>query len=626
MIRRFPAARARRSSPRFGARALAGACVALAASLAPSPAVAQDPPDTLVVPVPAEPDTLAADSLPQDTIFYNLPVPGGAAPPGFATGAWEWEREDILASGANTLAELMADVPGLVALVGGDYGTPAAVSAFGLGAGGVRVFRDGFELYPLEGGVVDLQHVGLAGIQRVRLDRSLGVMTVHLDSFRHRDPRPHSVIEAGTGDLDTNVFRGVFVEPTAFWGSLGIGLERVDTRGLAPEEGGNRTGTWLRYQLHLRDRAGLAFDFRRMGSQTRVPDYAPELARTDVVVRGSAEVVPGVVLEAYTGGSILDADEAGEEYPFLGGARPQHGGRLSLERAGLWGLGELRLFGGDDFPSRTVDLAGGWTRAGVGGVAAHQRLSRWGESSLASAGARGWLGPFLGVTLFGSWESGTFAGRDGPVQDELAIEPPLAPRPLDPPPSPYFTERTGLRAGAALSLLGVELAGAVLHLDVDQHVPLAIEPDLGAPPVAGVARTGLEAVASLPTPLRGLRLVGSYQRWDEDGPYLPQEIYRGSFDFHRLYLDSGNFELWWSLGVRGHDPMSVFVPDPAGGGGLETVPFYQLWYARVQARIVTVRLFLGWENFALRRNLQTFPGRVLPAARTFFGLRWDMWS
>ena len=596
--------------------------------LVPSAATAQDPPDTLVVPIPGEPDTVTAvDSLPPDTIFYNLPALEVGSPTGFATGVWAWDRDDILASGANTLAELMADVPGLIALVGGDYGTPAAVSAFGLGAGGVRLFRDGFEVYPLEGGVVDLQHVGLAGIASVRLDRSMGAMTVHLRSFRHEEARPYSVIEAGTGDLDTNVFRGVFVEPTAFWGSLGVGLERVDTRGLAADEGGNRTGTWLRYQLHLRDRAGLAFDFRRMGSQTRVAAFAPELARTDIVVRGRAEVVSGVAVEAYTGGSILDADEAGEAYPHLGGARPQHGGRLSLERGGLWGLGEVRMFGGDDLPQRTIDLAGGYTRDGLGGVAGHQRLDRWSGTNIASAGARAWLGPFLGLTLFGSWEAGTFGARDGPVQDEWGIVPPLPATPVDPPPAPFFTERTGFRAGGTLSVLGAQLGGAALFLDVDQHVPLELEPDLGAQPVAGARRTGLEATASLPTPLDGLRIVGSYQRWDQDGPYLPQEIYRGSFDFHRIYLETGNFELWWSIGVRGHDPMSVFVPESeTSAGGLETVPFYQLWYARIQARILTVRLFLGWENFALRRNLQTFPGRVLPGTRTFFGLRWDMWS
>jgi hypothetical protein len=39
-----------------------------------------------------------------------------------------------------------------------------------------------------------------------------------------------------------------------------------------------------------------------------------------------------------------------------------------------------------------------------------------------------------------------------------------------------------------------------------------------------------------------------------------------------------------------------------------------------------VRLFFGWDNFTIRRNLQTFPGRRLPITRSFFGLRWDLWN
>jgi hypothetical protein len=148
--------------------------------------------------------------------------------------------------------------------------------------------------------------------------------------------------------------------------------------------------------------------------------------------------------------------------------------------------------------------------------------------------------------------------------------------------------------------------------------------------VAGLERFGVEAFASLPVPImEGLRLEGSYQHWDAEGPYLPKRIYRGAFVFHRTYLESGNFELWWDLGVRGHDPSLAFVPldetDPLAGP-TATVPFYQFWYGRITARILDVRLFFLWENLNRRRNLQNFPDRLQFATRTFFGLRWDMWN
>ena len=80
-------------------------------------------------------------------------------PDGWETGVWSWNQSEIMATAANTLAELVAEVPGMIVLVGGDYGTPAALSAFGTGGGGVRIFRDGFELPPLGGGVADLARI-----------------------------------------------------------------------------------------------------------------------------------------------------------------------------------------------------------------------------------------------------------------------------------------------------------------------------------------------------------------------------------------------------------------------------------------------------------------------------------
>jgi hypothetical protein len=59
---------------------------------------------------------------------------------------------------------------------------------------------------------------------------------------------------------------------------------------------------------------------------------------------------------------------------------------------------------------------------------------------------------------------------------------------------------------------------------------------------------------------------------------------------------------------------------------LASVPFYQNWYVRMEARIVTVRLFIGWENFTIRRNLQDFPGQRLPITRAVYGIRWTMWN
>ena len=637
-----------RSQPRIGAFLCS---LVVAVSLIPSVGLSgQEPPDSLVAPDSLAAvrdstvvDSLALDVLPDsvspDTIFYNLPAFEGEVPDGWGTGVWSWNQGAIMAAGANTLAELVAEIPGLIVLAAGDYGTPSAISAFGSGGGGLRVFRDGFELPPLEGGVVDLARVGLVGIGRVRLERGMGQLRLELWSIEYDDGRSYSLVEAGTGDLGTNIFRGTYTDPTGLGGSVGVGLERVDTQGPGRRESGNRTGNWMRYQLHRGDDAGLALDFRRMGTESDLADFASPVTRTDWSLRGRMRLAEGLVSEAYIGKSSHEVEDVRDAYALEGGSRSQQGLRLGLNRPGLWARGEYRRFGGDGLPSDRIDLTGGVSRTGVGGVSVDLARGSWTDNSTSSRRARAWTEPFLAiVSLFGSWESGTYGSRTMPLleaaftSDSTVEERVNSSEAEDDAPSvPLFgiTDRRATRVGAALLWRGFSLSGAVLEIESDSLIPLGIEPDRGSPFLGGTKRKGWEVWTRVPTLWENLRLEGSLQQWEEPGPYLPEQIYRGALVFHHTYLESGNFELWWKLGVRGNSQMMVHLlgeENEEGVQSLETVPFYQNWYGRIQVRIVTVQIFIVWENFIRRRNLQNFPGRVLPITRTSFGLRWTMWN
>lgn len=638
----------------------AWALVALGLLLGPAAGVAQEPPDTL------RPDTLVADPLPGDTlradtlaagepgvpgergdtvfvdtIFYNLPRLDAPGPAGWAQGVWIWDLDDILASGAVSLADLLAEVPGVIPLQAGDYGNPGALTAFGLGGGRVRVLRDGFEVIPLEGGVADLSRIGLGGISRVRLDRSMGELVIHLEGLEYDSGLPYSLVEAGTGDLNTNVFRGTFANPTALGGSVGVALERADSRGSRGDEEGNVTGTWLRYQLHRGDGAGLALDFRRMGSESAAAEYASPVTRTDWTVRGRAALAPGLNAEAYWGTSTHKVEDLREAYEREGGSRSQMGVRLAAERGGLFAQGAFRRFGGDGLPSHRLDLTVGADRQEIGGFTAALSRASFPDVTTSARQVRGWTRPVLGLSLFGSWESGTYGARTYPLLgppvpdtlDEAPAEPDTA---AAEPEDPLFrvTDRTSTRYGAQWAWRSFAISGARLHLEADSLLPLGFAPDRGQPALSGGTRDGWEIWGRVPTPLTGLRLEGSLQQWDEPWSYLPRRTYRGAFVFHRQYLESGNLEWWWTVGVRGHDPMTVrqVVGDALDDDGevvgpeLAGVPFYQNWYARVQLRIVSVRIFIGWENFTVRRNLQNLPDRFLPITRAFYGLRWTLWN
>jgi len=316
------------------------------------------------------------------------------------------------------------------------------------------------------------------------------------------------------------------------------------------------------------------------------------------------------------------------------------GARASLERAGAFAAAAFRRFGGDeDLPSTRLDLTAGVDRPEVGGFSAGLSRSAWAGTSTSARQVRAWTRPVLGLSFFGSWESGTFGARTFPLSSPPPPDTTGAdPVPVDSTavPDPLFriSDRTASRYGAQWAWKGVALSGARLKLETDSLLPLGLAPDLGEPALAGGVREGWEVWGRIPMPLSGLHLEGSLQQWDEAWSYLPKRTYRGAFVFHDTYLESGNFELWWTLGVRGHDPMTIRrvvgeeVDDEAEvvGPELASVPFYQNWYARLQMRIVTVRIFIGWENFAIRRDLQNFPDRLLPATRATYGLRWTLWN
>ena len=628
-----------RSRSRVGALAHLGVfALVYITSFGAREAWAQDPPDTLQVItdsllVDSLEAVLVSDSASADTIYYNLPRFEGRVPDGWETGVWSWDRSAIMASSANTLAELVAEVPGVIVLLGGDYGTPAAISAFGSGGGGVRILRDGFELFPVDGGVTDLARVGLGGIERVRLERALGELLIEMWSHEFDDGRPYSLIEAGTGELETNLFRGSYADPTALGGSLGLALERVDTQGPGRKESGNRVGSWIRYQIHRGDDAGLAVDFRRMSTKTAVTNFASSVTRTDWAARFRVRLADNLTAEAYTGNSSHGVEDTRDPYVLEGGSRAQHGLRFGYGRRGLWGRAEYRLFGGD-LPNDRFDFQAGLDLENLGGLAGSMARSSWSEATAVSQQVRVWTRPYLGFSFFGSWESGAHGSRTLPIMDGVPESNSAAPEeglvtPVDRPDPFGITDRTATRFGARFAWRDATISAARLRVESDSLIPLGIEPDRGSPLLSGVINEGWELWGSLPAVLAGLRLEGSVQQWQKDAPYLPKRNYKAALIYQRSFLESGNLELWGTLGVRGHDPMTVHVlkrGSEAEDHSLETVPVYENWYGRIQVRVVTVRIFVAWENITVNRNLQMFPGRVLPALRSVYGIRWSLWN
>ncbi len=637
--------------------------------LLPARSAAQEPPDTVppadtaavdslaaavdsLAPVP---DSLAADSLLTadslaDSLFVQLfPELPDPSRGGWATGVWEWDREALLGNQALSLAQLLDQIPGTVALRGGDFGTPHIVTAFGGGGGRVRLYIDGFEMVPLRAGAPDLAQVGLAGFQRVRVRRSTDGLRVELTSLEVDDPRPYSLVEVGTGDLQTNMLRATFSHPSSLGGSLAFTLDRLDTEGTGRREPGATTGGWLRYSRHLGSRVSLRGEVRRISASRPSALYTPaQHGRNDWSLRARANLLAGVTAEVFTGRSSATApvDEANPDSAAASFSRGQTGIRLAAEhafgeRAGVWTTGRWASMGGNAWPERTLEVAGG-VHTFLGGVEGDWSREKWLGEDLSLRSLRAWTAPLLGLSFFGETRDGA-TGVPFRLFDPRDTIPEI-PR-LAGPPVSFTTERRSTRVGAQFAWRGLSLGGARIELEQDRLTPFGFPMDSAGVVQEGGTRSGIEASARVPLYFNGLYAGVSYQVWDKDAPdwrYLPEESWNGQLGYHRTFLATENFEIWTEIGVEGREPMVVPFPAPEDPGdelpgeagpegeknapGFLTVPYHQSWYFRLQLRILTFHLFVLTENFTAERELQDFPDRFLPGGRSIYGMKWTLWN
>lgn len=632
-------------------------------------------PDSMEIFTPE--DSLALQEAPGDTINPADTLPA-VIPPEFArilpegwhTGLWEWDREEILASKAVTLAELLEEIPGTVPLRGGDYGLPVAVSVFGAGGGRIKVFRDGIEVVPLEGSVVDLARIGLAGLRAIRVVRAVGELEIHVESVLAEGGRPYSLVEAGTGDLNTNVFRGTFSHPRALGGVVALTMERVDTRGPRGQEPGISQGAWIRYARGLTEKGSIFVDFASR-SADRGEVFSPRNAsRSDWSLRTRWDLMPGLVGDFYYSSSSLKTDED-ESFDFELESRTQLGAILTYEAPWIRALARVKRQSGVGIPGTSAHIQAQGDVGRFGGVSGEMTLEKWDGRTINRNRLRAWTQPVWGFSLFAEMGSGEWG---------LPYLPPLTqpgnlvqdPAPVDSLPGsidgPRFNNQTGTRFGAQFDWKGFSLSGAMVETESDSLFFLGLPSDrsvVDQPGMtqAGGSRTGFEVAARIPLYPKGFSLVGWWQKWDQaediwvaaqdstgapqlltggDAPwrYMPNQSYQAALSFHDTFKPTGNLEVWFDLGARGRDPMALPFANTdedvlASLAGLEAeetpfvpsvAPFYQSWYVRLQIRIVTVRAFIMWENFTLRQQNQDYLGRVLPASRSLYGVRWTLWN
>ena len=454
-------------------------------------------------------------------------------------------------------------------------------------------------------------------------------------------PEPFPSSRWGLGTSTRTYFRGTFMLPGALGGLLGGAIERVDTRGPQNEEPGSLTGVWLKYTMIRSRRGGLEFDYRRRSVERTL--YEPdELARSDWTVRGRLRLHDAVVAGAHYSGSSLEGRSALVGDTTQGPAVRQIGADLSAAGRSVWSKASARWFDNPGLPSSRMTFEGGWDDERVGGIEASWTRESWdGGESPARTAIRAWTTSRYGVYGFVALDQGAVGVPNIPFLSGGFLQADTAdPIPFDP--GLRIEDRSTRRVGGGISWRGLEGEVAQVRVEVDSIFPLGLNADRNPWSVPGGVRTGIEARASVPLLLLdGLEAQGHIVQWDTvDGswPYVPERQYDARLHYRQTFLPTGNFEMQLSLGARERTGMSVVsrldtipapVIDPEAPASpttaaLETVPFYQSWYARLQLRIVSLRIFVEWENVTLRPENQDFPGRILPRTRSSYGVRWTL--
>ncbi len=590
--------------------------------------------------VSAPSDSLSADSLPAPFVLPGILDP---APPGAVTGVWVWSRDDLLGLRGQTLLELVATVPGMLAVRGGDFGAAATAFPVGYSGGGLRVFWDGIEHLPLEGSVPDLSRIPLTGLEGVRVVMRPSGAHVHLFRHVHADVRASSHVDAGTGDPSTNLLRGMFSMPRFLGGKGALAIERLDTEGR--EGPGALTGAWFRYSLHAGNQAGLRFEARRVAADRTVEVGIPgAVQRTDLTLQGIWMPSDGVVVNGWGTRASAQPGDSITSFPFAMESRTQYGAMISAARGGFWGRAASRVNGGEGVVDLEHSLEASLVSPRWGGLMGRGWRETWGDSVGIGYDVGAWVTPVPHITLFaergdgrrsvpylrprldtattGSTDDATDAGE---VMDSIAAS------------LRRYTDRTGARYGIQLRWRRLVLGGARIAVQADSIWPTGLHIDRGGLVLPQSRRQGWDLNGSLPLLPDGLYLEGEVQLWDKADStaskaiYFPDHLYRAGLSFRNTYRESGGFQLWVDLGVQGRSAMHVPVSDPlVTGAGVDaapaSVPFYQSWYFRLQMRILSLNIFATVDNLSLRENNQDLPGRLLLRTRSLYGVRWSFWN
>jgi hypothetical protein len=564
-----------------------------------------------------------------DTI--KAPLGRAELPTAIAIGErYTWSRDQLAATGALTLGELVDRIPGVTSFRAGWISAPEMAAVNGR-FGRIRIFLDGVEMDPLNSrlrGQHDLSLIDLWQLEDATIETGADEVRVHLRSWQVLNTTPVTRIDIHTGDIQTNSYRGFYGRRFPGGQVVQLAGNHYATTDRRTAESGDHTSFWGRIGLARNNwsidgtvlRSGRKFTVRTL--EDAVADPADTLPTMDGL---STIAIGRFTWGNASSGPWLQALASAQSYSIR---NPELTVIDSVAGPGGGGPGgspenpDTLTVPNDTTQSRPQFVLTGGMSQGPLRLSATARMRRWrGENSLSPAVRAGFeSGPltlsFLGerspldsVQRLEGGASMALGGRfavSGNVSQFSPIEG------LDAPTSLAMRAEAGMRFGR------MWLTSGLIRRDTS-FLPAAIAFDSTFLSGHQGASTGLFST------LRGkfYRDIGidfSGVRYESAGIYRPQYETRT-----RLYLDSdmrarfpsGNLNILLAI-THDYRSQALF---PTAGGFVESSQ-YRIWTAELELRLLTATITFQYRNF-LGAEFQQVPGFTMPSITSFYGIRWN---
>jgi hypothetical protein len=570
----------------------------------------------LVAAGPARAQTGGQDSVQADQArpLVALPIPAMEVAPGpLSPGArLVFSRDSMVWLNGYTLADLLADVPGVYVARTGFAGQPSPILYGGRGSAGVEILYDGVPMVALgaDSLIIDPGRISLVGLRRVEVERHPAFLRIYLVSERSERVGTRSYLRVVNGDFKSAGYAVLFQHR---WRN-GIGLDLtgdyLNTKG---GQGLAREARWFDMRAAVdwtpSPLVSARFQFRsltldREATATQIGLAVPLRgdSRRESLLRLVASTRPdrqGLSVEAGVQSISWEADSATTDT--LLGERTANLGFVGVRAAGPLATVDLVARVSDYHTPLAADLTAGWqplgwvTLSGGGRWASHDG-DRRSRAAWASLGLHGGAFSLAGDVR---WSDAVAA----PARAADTAQPALD---------------LGVRAGVTSRRL-------TLHAGIeerDAYAPPTVPP-LGGLPALLPSPGATYAVSDLSVTLGALTLAGWYANpvSGETPDFQPPSHSRGSITFRSQFagtFPSRAFELKvqialeaWSAGVAGVDGSGTPIPLPAASIG----------EAFLQVKLVDFHAFYSLKN-ALRSREGFVPGYEYPRNRQTFGVKW----